>query len=72
MYHFASQENRNLFAADPKKYLPAFGGFCGYMASLNTLKDITPTCFDVTVLGRTVLMHNPKALELWKAKKVLC
>ena len=27
-YRFASEENRSLFAANPAKYAPQFGGFC--------------------------------------------
>lgn len=32
-YHFASAEHRDLFAADPERYAPNFGGYCtGSMA----------------------------------------
>jgi len=32
-YHFASQKNRDLFAAEPDRYAPRFGGYCtGSMA----------------------------------------
>ncbi|MDP6952813.1 MAG: YHS domain-containing (seleno)protein [Alphaproteobacteria bacterium] len=27
-WRFASAENRDLFAADPAKYAPAYGGYC--------------------------------------------
>lgn len=32
-YHFASAKHRDMFAADPEKYAPQFGGYCtGSMA----------------------------------------
>ena len=65
IYRFASPANQATFQESPAKYMPSYGGYCGYGVSLNVLKDITPTCFDV-VDGRLVLVHNQKALELWK------
>lgn len=32
-YWFASEAHRALFAADPAKYVPQFGGFCAYGAA---------------------------------------
>jgi hypothetical protein len=29
-FHFSTVENKELFLADPKKYLPAYGGFCAW------------------------------------------
>jgi YHS domain-containing protein len=29
-YAFANEEHKKLFAANPKKYLPAYGGYCAY------------------------------------------
>jgi YHS domain-containing protein len=33
-YLFANKKNRKKFEADPRKYLPAYGGFCAYGVSL--------------------------------------
>ncbi|GAB5519019.1 MAG: hypothetical protein RhofKO_12700 [Rhodothermales bacterium] len=30
MYHFASAENKALFAASPEQFLPQYGGFCAF------------------------------------------
>ena len=35
-FYFASDENRQLFVADPAKYVPKFGGFCSYGISDET------------------------------------
>ena len=32
-WQFSSEENRNLFAASPEKYEPAFGGYCAFAVS---------------------------------------
>lgn len=34
-YYFASAEHKALFDASPAKYEPAYGGYCGYAASIN-------------------------------------
>lgn len=36
-YLFASEENKNLFEADPVKYLPQYGGFCAFGVSAGAL-----------------------------------
>ena len=30
VYHFATEEHRELFKADPEKYAPQYGGYCAY------------------------------------------
>lgn len=32
-WHFASQENRKTFQADPERYVPQYGGYCAYGAA---------------------------------------
>lgn len=42
-YHFSSDEHRDLFLANPEQYVPAYGGWCAWAASRNSLADIDPT-----------------------------
>lgn len=63
-YLFASAENKNLFDGNPGKYAPAYGGYCGYAASINRLSPISPEWFQV-VDGRLILQHNRKAFDLF-------
>ncbi len=63
-YLFASAENKALFDANPTKYEPQFGGYCGYAASINRLSPISPKFFQI-LEGRLVLQHNQKAWDLW-------
>ena len=63
-YWFASEDHRALFQADPAKYAPAYGGYCGYAASINRLSPVDPEYWQI-VDGRLVLQHNQKAFDLF-------
>ena len=65
-YYFASAEHRDLFKGSPEKYVPAFGGYCGYAASINRLSPISPEVFQI-IDGRLILQHNQRALDKWNA-----
>ena len=41
-WQFASQENRERFAADPAAYAPQFGGFCSFAVSKGFTADSDP------------------------------
>ena len=63
-YHFASMENRVMFENDPAKYAPAFGGYCGYAASINKISPVNPAIFQI-IDNRLVLQHTPEAFRLF-------
>lgn len=63
-YYFASAEHKMLFDANPAKYAPAYGGYCGYAASIDRLSPISPEWYQI-VDGRLVLQHNKKAYDLF-------
>jgi len=65
-YWFASDENLQAFAADPARYAPAYGGYCGYAASIDRISPIDVHYFQI-LDGRLVLQHNQKAWDLWNA-----
>jgi YHS domain-containing protein len=64
VYHFASREHLEMFEREPQKYEPAFGGYCGYAASINRLSPISPEFWEI-IDGRLVLQHNQKAWDAW-------
>jgi YHS domain-containing protein len=66
IYQFASHANHEQFLKDPAKYVPAYGGYCGYAASINRLSPIDPKHFQV-IEGRLILQHNQRALDKWNA-----
>lgn len=59
---FSSAENRDLFAADPMKYAPAFGGWCAVGASKGKKIAIDPQFFAV-VDGQLYLNSSKGAHE---------
>jgi len=56
-YLFASQEHQDLFDKEPKKYEPAFGGYCAYGVSRNKLVEIDVDAFQI-VDGRLLLQYS--------------
>jgi YHS domain-containing protein/peroxiredoxin len=67
-YQFATDANRRLFAADPEKYLPTYGGWCASaMGAKGTKVEIDPTNFKVKD-GRLFLFYKnllADALKDW-------
>jgi len=63
-YYFASTEHKNMFEKEPARYLPAYGGFCGYAASINKVSPVNPEIWQL-VEGRLVLQHTPEAFRLF-------
>lgn len=46
-WRFASAANRDAFVADPKRYAPAFGGFCAFGASRGYKVSTDPDAFAI-------------------------
>jgi YHS domain-containing protein len=65
-YFFASAEHKALFDAAPAKYAPAYGGYCGYAASIDRLSPISPEWFQLVDV-KLILQHNKKAYDKFNA-----
>jgi len=65
-YFFASADHKAMFDADPTKYAPAYGGYCGYAASINRLSPVSPEWFQIED-GKLILQHNKKAFDKFNA-----
>lgn len=63
-YYFVDTDHKNAFEKDPAKYIPEFGGFCGYAASINKVSPVSPEIWQI-VDGRLVLQHTPEAYRLF-------
>lgn len=68
-YHFASTQNLDAFKANPDKYEPAWGGWCGHAMALRGEKvEINPECYKI-IDGRNVLFFRifyANALTNWE------
>ncbi len=62
VWQFASAENRDLFAADPAKYAPAYGGWCSAGASKGKKVATNPDLWAIVdgqlYLNSTDAAHN--------------
>jgi peroxiredoxin Q/BCP len=56
-YRFASEENRALFAENPEKHLPTYGGWCATAMAKGKKVEIDPENFKVSN-GRLFLFYN--------------
>jgi len=56
-YYFASAEHQATFDANPSKYEPQFGGFCGWAVSQGYTASIDPNAFQI-IDGRLVLQYS--------------
>lgn len=66
MYRFVDVDHKNAFEKDPGKYVPQFGGFCGYAAAINKVSPVDPTIWQL-VDGKLVLQHTPEAFRLFNS-----
>lgn len=68
-FKFSTKENLETFKKDPKKYIPAYGGYCAYAIGAKSEKvSIDPETFEIRD-GKLYLFYNSwgtNTLELWK------
>lgn len=57
-WQFVSKEHRDLFAANPQRYAPQYGGFCSWGVSQGKLFDIDPVNGWKIVDGKLYLNFN--------------
>lgn len=63
-WHFASRENRNLFAAAPMKYAPQYNGYCAWAMTEARKAHTDPEVWKI-VDGKLYLNCSPEAFEKW-------
>ncbi len=60
-WRFASAENRDLFAADPEKWAPQYGGYCAWAVSQGYTAGIDPDAW--TVVGDKLYLNYSKKIQ---------
>ncbi len=63
-YRFATKAHLDTFAANPQKYVPAYGGFCAYGVSVNAKFDGNPENWKI-VDGKLYLNLDSSIQEAW-------
>ncbi len=67
-YRFVNEANQKLFEKDPRKYLPAYGGFCAYGVALGAKFDGDPRVFEV--VDHTLYFNlDPDIQKKWSEDK---
>jgi len=64
IWRFSSEEHRALFAAEPEKYAPQYGGYCAWAVSQGSTAGIDPRAWKI-VDGKLYLNYSPKIQEKW-------
>ena len=63
-WHFATDENRQMFEGDPEKYSPQYGGHCAYAMSKGYIAPTVPEAWTIYE-DRLYLNFSLQARELW-------
>ncbi len=64
-WHFASAEHRDLFAADPVKYAPQYGGYCSLSVAGGSIASVDPEAWRI-VDGKLYLVASMGSLTRWE------
>ncbi|MDH3739777.1 MAG: YHS domain protein [Alphaproteobacteria bacterium] len=64
-WRFANAKHRDLFAANPERYAPAYGGYCAYAIAFGSKADIDPTAWKI-VDGTLYLNLSHSIKKRWE------
>jgi hypothetical protein len=67
-WRFATPANRDLFAKDPEKYAPQFGGYCAWAVSRNYTADVDPDAYEI-VSGKLYLNYSRFVQLRWRQRR---
>ncbi|MFK7732592.1 MAG: YHS domain-containing (seleno)protein [Pseudomonadales bacterium] len=65
IYRFSSTKNRDLFAENPAKYAPAYGGYCALGTSFGKKFEVDGKAFQV-VEGQLYVNKNLSVYKSWR------
>jgi YHS domain len=64
-WHFASAANRDLFAANPERYAPQYGGYCALGMAAGEFAHVDPEAWAI-IDGKLYLNKSTKYLAIWE------
>jgi hypothetical protein len=64
-WRFASAGNRDLFAGDPERYAPRYGGYCAWAVSQGYTAGIDPDAWTIHD-GKLYLNYSLEVQERWR------
>lgn len=63
-WHFSSQNNLDLFRADPSQYAPQYGGYCAWAISRNHLAKSDPLAWKI-IDNKLYLNYDLDVQKMW-------
>ena len=67
-WYFTSAENRDLFAADPEKYAPQYGGYCAWAVANGYTAKIDPEAW--RIVGDRLYLNYSKDVQAQWARDI--
>ncbi len=67
-WRFASEENRDLFKADPEKYVPQYGGYCAKAMSGDRFLKIDPKAWTI-IDDKLYLNYSSRTRATWRTEQ---
>ena len=67
-WHFTNVRHRDLFAADPERYAPQFGGFCSVGLTMGKQVAADPEQWTI-VDGKLYIKYNKTFRDKWRQDK---
>lgn len=67
-WRFATQENLDLFKANPEKYMPQYGGYCAWALSDDDLASVDGDAWTMYE-GKLYLNYNKNVMKDWRQDK---
>ncbi|TXR53758.1 YHS domain-containing (seleno)protein [Reinekea thalattae] len=64
-WRFSNEDHLKLFAENPEKYAPQYGGYCAYAVAKNSTASIDPSQFSI-IDGKLYLNYNAKIQQRWQ------
>jgi YHS domain-containing protein len=64
-WHFANAANRDLFAANPERYAPQYGGYCAYAVASGYVAPSVPEAWSI-VDGKLYLNFSTGVRNRWE------
>lgn len=65
VWRFASAAHRDLFAQQPQRYAPQFGGYCAWAVSRGYTADVDPEAWRI-VDGKLYLNYSKRVQRMWE------
>jgi len=68
VWYFSSEQNKDLFRSNPKKYVPQYGGYCAYSMARESIASTKPKYFTIHN-DKLYLNYNKATFKRWRKKK---